>query len=100
MTTETVPRMSIRSTQRDAYHWPLGGEPVFACRDLHQPNHQCSESGPDPGCLPDSVKFGLRGQSLLFAGRPGLGLCTACRFKDNVIRSEEHTSELQSPCNL
>src|SRR5256885_7889288 len=55
-----------------------------------------SFEGVTPTPLPDSVKAELRPYQ-----KAGFDfLCHLTRLKLGGIRSEEHTSELQSPCNL
>src|SRR5256885_12530712 len=58
-----------------------------------------------PGSLPekrDSIRFGARQQPRTEEPQlpPPLGGAGGLSFRRQLLRSEEHTSELQSPCNL
>ena len=55
--------MVARPTQRNAYDWSLGGEPIVDCRDLHRPDFECGEPSANPSCLSDRVELVQREES-------------------------------------
>src|SRR5256885_8238594 len=61
-----------------------------------------SNDGCDSGALTERLMRAIGGRpAVLFVDLPG-GSCltTSVRLAKGATRSEEHTSELQSPCNL
>src|SRR3989454_1869491 len=68
--------------------------PTRAAADI-----RCSPATSRPAALKTMGRVGGAAQATARSGRPGLGQYPAgCSKKAG--RSEEHTSELQSPCNL